>query len=98
MPLPEIINTTPVKQLEGIVAKKIFIDHYNYVIKFDRYEAHAPPDISLASLEKHDWEYPPPCVRDNSYFYILKWLDWVKRGKWSKKNDGIDIPNEFHYL
>ena len=69
------------------------------MLKFDRYEAHASPDRSLASLvEKEEWVYPLPCVRDNSYFYILKWLDWVKRGKWSKKGDGIDIPNEFHYL
>ena len=89
---------TPKKLLQGIVAKKIFIDHYNYVIKYDRYDSSGSPENSLKSLQKVDWEYPVPCVRDNSYFYILKWLDWIKNDKWVHKNDVGDIPRGFEYL
>ena len=91
-------RATPNKYLQGIVAKKIFIDHYNYMIKFDRYRPGGTPDDSLASLQKEEWVYPPACVLENSYFYILKWLDWVKHGKWSFKKSRVSIPTEFHKL
>ena len=43
---------TPKKLLQGIVAKKIFIDHYNYMIKYDRYDSSGSPENSLKSLQK----------------------------------------------
>ena len=72
---------------DRICAKKLFIDHYSIVHEYNTHK-------ETRELRKVDWVYPPECMRQNCYLYVLGWLVWARNGKLVVK--GQNVPPEWH--
>ena len=68
-----------------LLLKKIYIDTYNRQLAYATFKQ--------AKGVHEDWVFPPPCMQDNSYGYMLFWYQWIFEGKWEmewpadKEND-----------
>ena len=66
--------------VSDIALKKVFLDTYNRCLAF----------VMFKSKEKkvhNKWIFPPLCVQDNSYSYILFWFEWIVEGIWTFEGD-----------
>ena len=64
---------------DEMVARKTFIDHYNYALRYEEYTN------GKRSMEVVPWKYPPPCMERFSYDDVMGWFTWKSGGEWVKK-------------
>ena len=60
--------------VDDTVVKKIFIDTYNRALRIDTFRDRRKTH--------DDWIFPPPCMQDNSYDYIVFWYEWMIEREW----------------
>lgn len=76
-------------QVEEIVARKIFIDHYNYACHFSNYQVGG-------KLNAIGWRAMPRCLERFSYSDIVGWFNWKSVGGWLDKKEKLP-PTWEHY-
>ena len=64
---------------EEIVAKKIFIDSYNQYREIDIHKR-------TGRLIEKEQLYPPPCVIENSFNFVIDWLNYKKNKRYINKD------------
>ena len=71
--------------LNDTAIKKVFLDTYNRCLAFVIFR-------DRTKIVQDKWIFPPLCVQDNSYSYILFWYEWIVEGLWKCKgeNDGSE--------
>ena len=72
---------------DELIAKRIFIDSYTRAVEQEKYKK----TKELGDLEVI---YPPACVEFNSLKYCFEWLEWKKKGCWTKK--GASVPRTYY--
>ena len=75
-----------VYSIDNVVVKKIFIGNYNRQLATDLFKSNKGP------LE--EWQFPPPCMQNNSYDYALFWYSWMIECEWRMKSDDELEENE----
>ena len=74
---------------DDLTAKRIFINHYNIISKW---EDHKETDVFSKDL----WRFPPVCMKRESYDHILHWLDWVRNKKFVRRGECIPVAFRFY--
>ena len=72
--------------VDDVVMKKIFIDTYNRCLAFTKFKS--------AKKDHVEWVFPPACMQDNSYGYMIFWYEWIYEGKWSMSFDDDEKVKE----
>ena len=67
--------------------KKVFLDTYNRCLAFMVFRTR-----NKTVMDK--WVFPPLCVQDNSYSYVLFWYEWIVQGLWRFNGDGVIEGND----
>ena len=68
--------------------KKVFLDMYNRALAFYIFR-------EKNWKVKNAWIFPPLCMQDNSYAYILFWFEWIVQDLWTfGKKDGEEDEDD----
>lgn len=68
--------TEQVDYCDDLIIKRIFIDLYNRVLKFNIFR-------QMKKKVHEDWVFPPLlCMQDNNYGYTVFWYEWQVEGLW----------------
>lgn len=62
----------------NVVVKKIFLDCYNQVLKWESFKDRKG--------EQDEYVFPPLCVQDNTFSYALFFYKWIIEYKWRLKD------------
>ena len=61
-----------IEHVDDVIVKKIFIDTYNRCLRFVMFREKAG--------YHNEWVFPPLCMQNNSYTYILYWYECIVKG------------------
>lgn len=66
--------------------KNIYIDMYNCILAYHTFKK--------GKVTHDDWVFPPPCMQDNTYNYVVFFYEWIFGGKW-RMNSSKDSYNSY---
>ena len=74
---------------DDLTAKRIYINHYNIVSKFEDHKG-------TRVFSKDLWRFPPVCMKRESYDHILHLLAWVRNKKYVRRGEHIPVEFKFY--
>ena len=76
----------PVGTTDNLTGKRIFINKYNNASEWEGFKHNK-------SKCRYVWKFPPSCLKVNSYYHIIHWLEWTRNDKFMRR--GEVIPYDF---
>ena len=73
--------------VDDVVLKKIYIDTYNRNLGFTMFKQDK-------GVHEDEYFFPPPCMQDNSYGYLIFWYEWIFYGSWKMSYDDLSSSDE----